>query len=187
VVELLQLTEGTIQEPLASVTPEPVTANPLQLVLQTVPVGQLLMPSLCEKTTAWAVANAGNREESAKIASEGSNKRTVFSMNPRNALETAYSSLANDREQLRLDALVWCCAARALRILLRLLSRASPASRMSGRACQTGLRRKPSQRGQSLYLENSYLKSVLNGLENNLARASTRYSSMLVAHSSPSS
>jgi len=111
VVELLQVTEGTIQEPLASVTPEPVTANPLQLVLQTVPVGQLLMPLLCEKTTAWAVANAGNREESAKIASEGRNKRTVFSINPRNAPETAYSTLANDKEQLRLDALVRCCAA----------------------------------------------------------------------------
>ena len=105
-VELLQVTEGTIQEPLASVTPEPVTANPLQLVLQTVPVGQLLMPLLCEKTTAWAVANAGNREDSAKIASEGRNKRTVFSINPRNAPETAYSTLANDKEQLRLDALV---------------------------------------------------------------------------------
>jgi len=107
------VTEGTIQEPLASVTPEPVTANPLQLVLQTVPVGQLLMPLLCEKTTAWAVANAGNREESAKIASEGRNKRTVFSINPRNAPETAYSTLANDKEQLRLDALVRCCAAAA--------------------------------------------------------------------------
>ena len=69
------------------------------------------MPSLCEKTTAWAVANAGNREESAKIASEGRNKRTVFSINPRNAPETAYSTLANDKEQLRLDALVRCCAA----------------------------------------------------------------------------
>ena len=100
------MTEGTIQEPLASVTPEPVTANPLQLVLQTVPVGQLLIPSLCVKTIAWAVANAGNREESAKIASEGRSKRTFFSINPRNASETAYSTLANDKEQLRLDVLV---------------------------------------------------------------------------------
>ena len=75
------MTEGTIQDPLASVTPEPVTAKPLQLVLQTVPVGQLLVPLLCEKTTAWVVANAGSREDSAKIASEGRNKRTVFSMN----------------------------------------------------------------------------------------------------------
>jgi hypothetical protein len=58
------------------------------------------------KTIAWAVANAGNREESAKIASEGRSKRTVFSMNPRHARETAYSILANDKEQLRLDALV---------------------------------------------------------------------------------
>jgi hypothetical protein len=69
-------------------------------------VGQLLTPSLCVKTIAWAVANAGNREESAKIASEGRNKRTGFSINPRNAPEIAYSALANDKEQLRLDALV---------------------------------------------------------------------------------
>ena len=95
-VELLQVTEGTIHDPLASVTPEPVTANPLQLVLQTVPAGQLLVPLLCEKTTAWAVANAGSREDSAKIASEGRNKRTVFSINPRNAPETAYSTLARE-------------------------------------------------------------------------------------------
>src|SRR5207244_5642318 len=49
------------------------------------------------------------------------------------------------------------------------------------------LRGKPRQRRQGLYLANDYLKSVLNGLENNLARTSTGYNSMLVARSSPSS
>src|SRR5713101_3905198 len=58
---------------------------------------------------------------------------------------------------------------------------------MSGRACQTSLRRKPRQRRQGLYLANNYLKSVPNGLENNLARTSTGYDSMLVARSSRSS
>src|SRR5437660_11414687 len=49
------------------------------------------------------------------------------------------------------------------------------------------LRGKPRQRRQGLYLANDYLKSVLNGLENNLARTSTGYNSMRVARSSRSS
>ena len=77
--------------------------------------------------------------------------------------------------------------ALTVRSILRLLSRACPASRISGRACQTSLRREPRQRGQGLYLANSYLKSVANGFENNLALTSTGYNSMLVARGSLSS
>ena len=91
----VQVTEGTIQEPLASVTDplDPVTAKPLQLVLQTVPAGQLKDTREFARLAGVAVANAAGKEESARIARERRIRRSVFSMERWSALETAYSVL----------------------------------------------------------------------------------------------